>query len=238
MSTFKVSLSDRERNFCEDDAHRAEENQKDLILSTRENELDDEKPLDSGKVEAFFKSNAAKFETELKMIELGGIKLTKGDIDLIANCGAKRVQCLRLYDCVGLNDETLKLFGQRFGQSVSHLELIDKNVTDNGVRALLQSIGNLEVLHLDNGIAMLADYSGTITNMRQVWSKVNSDADLEKLSQFTVKYAPYLRSLDITLANTKDKSGKFIELLANLTGVSFIFVIAFKEFYKIHTFFS
>ncbi|KAH9406050.1 hypothetical protein TYRP_014348 [Tyrophagus putrescentiae] len=220
LTTIKVSLCDRERNFCEDDAHRTSDNRKELILCTRENELDEEKPLDEEKLSALLKADPAKNETEIKMIELGNIKLTPGAVELIANCGAKALGCLRLYDCGGLNEETLKLFGQRFGKSISHLELLGASLTEAGLRAMIASIGNLEVLHLDSAISLLADYSGTITNLRHVWSKVSGAEDLPRLSQFVVKYAPYLRHLDITLHNTKEKTGEFVKLLSGLTGLS------------------
>lgn len=222
IAIIKISLSDRERNFCEDDAHRTLNNRKDLILCTKENELDEEKPLDETKLAALFKADLTQNETEIKMIELGGIKLTSTVIDLIANCGAKRIQCLRLYDCLGLTDEVVKLFGQRFGGSITHIELVGANplLTESGVKALISSIGNLEVLHLDNAIALLAEKDGTITNMRHIWSKVNGVEDLPKMSEFTVKYAPYLRHLDITLSGTKEKTPEFIKLLGALTGVS------------------
>lgn len=227
LTAIKVSLCDRERNFCEDDAHRAADNRKELILCTRENELDEEKPLDEEKLSALLKANPAKNETEIKMLELGNVKLTPGAIELIANCGAKAINCLRLYDCAGLNEEALKLFGQRFGKSLSHLELLGASLTDAGLKAMIASIGNLEVLHLDNAIGLLADYSGTITNLRHVWSKVSGPEDLPRLSQFTVKYAPYLRHLDIVLYNTKEKTGEFIKLIGGLTGVSKVVVTVY-----------
>lgn len=222
ISTIKISLSDRERNFCEDDTHKTLNNRKELILCTKENELDEEKPLDEAKLSALLKADPAKNATEIKMIELGGLKLTPAAIDLIANCGAERIQCLRIYDCVGLTDEVVKLLGQRFGKSLSHLELVGytTSLTEAGVKAFLAAIGNLEVLHLDNAIQLLADNNGTITNLRHVWSKVNGVEELEKLSQFTTKYAPYLRHLDITLSGTKEKTPEFIKLLGSLTGVS------------------
>ncbi|KAI2806084.1 hypothetical protein BLOT_005095 [Blomia tropicalis] len=222
LTTIKVSISDRERNFCEDESHRAASNRKELILITRENELDEEKPLDEAKLSALLKADPKKNETEIKMIELGGVKLTPGSIDLIGNCGAKQVACLRLYDCVGLTDEVAKMFGQRFGKSLTHLELVGSaaTLTEEGVKALIYSIGRLEVLHLDNAISFLAKYNGTITNLRHVWSKVNGVEDLTSLSQFVVKYANYLRHLDITLSNTKDKTAEFVKLIGQLTGLT------------------
>lgn len=92
-------------------------------------------------------------------------------------------------------------------------------VTNVGLKALIESIGNLEVLHLDNAIGLLSERNGTITNLRHVWSRINGD-ELDKLSQFTVKYAPYLRHLDITMANTKEKTPEFIKILENLTGLT------------------
>lgn len=109
MDSIKVSISDRERNFCEDDAHRAANNQKELILITRENELDEEKPLDETKLATLLADNKA---AEVKCLELGGLKLTPSCIEKIANCGATKLQCLRLYDCLGLSDEVVKLFGK------------------------------------------------------------------------------------------------------------------------------
>lgn len=108
LTSIKVSLSDRERNFCEDDAHRPSTNRKELILCTRENELDEEKQLDEEKLTNLLSNNQA---AGLKCLELGGIKLTPKAIQLLADCGAKQLQCLRLYDCVGLSDEVVKLFG-------------------------------------------------------------------------------------------------------------------------------
>lgn len=100
------------------------------------------------------------------------------------------------------------------------MEILGNNslVTEAGLKALLGSIGNLEALHLDDAIALLANYSGTITNMGHVWSKININQK-DQLSQFTIKYAPYLRHLDITFSNTKEKTNEFIKLLENLTGV-------------------
>ncbi|KAJ6218161.1 hypothetical protein RDWZM_009318 [Blomia tropicalis] len=63
-------------------------------------------------------------------------------------------------------------------------------------------------------------YNGTITNLRHVWSKVNGVEDLTSLSQFVVKYANYLRHLDITLSNTKDKTAEFVKLIGQLTGLT------------------
>ncbi|UXI17510.1 ras GTPase-activating protein 1 [Sarcoptes scabiei] len=211
--SIKISLSDRERNFCEDDNHRSSSNCKELLLINKENELDEQKPLNE---DAFVKMQA----TEAICLELGGLKLTPSSIEKIGNCGATKLQCLRIYDCLGITDEAVKLFGQRFGKTITHLEMIgNSDITNAGYKALLASIGNLEVLHLDDAIGLLADYSGTITNMRHVWSRVSGD-ELEKLSQFTVKYAPYLRHLDITFNNTKEKTAEFIKLLGNLNGLT------------------
>lgn len=102
-----------------------------------------------------------------------------------------------------------------------------EGVTDEGLRGLISSIGNLEALHLDHAITFLATYSGTITNMRHIWAKLSAD-DLDKFSQFTVKYAPYLRHLDVTLINTKDKTPEFIKLIGNLIGVEFIVLNVFN----------
>lgn len=115
--------------------------------------------------------------------------------------------------------------GQRFGKNIRDLEVVGsmEGVTEDGLRALIASIGNLEALHLDQAITFLATYSGTITNMRHVWAKLAAD-DLDKFSQFTIKYAPYLRHLDLTLINTKDKTPEFIKLIGNLSGVCLILV--------------
>ncbi|KAH7640961.1 hypothetical protein HUG17_8430 [Dermatophagoides farinae] len=213
LKTIKISLSDRERNFCEDDQHRSETNLKDLILFTKENELDEQKPLDE---EKFAKLSAI----NISCLELGGLTLSSSAIKLLGDCGAQKLQCLRIYDCLNVNDEAIKLFGQRFGKTIAHLEMLgNTGVTDVGLKALISSIGNLEVLHLDNAIGLLAEHRETITNMRHVWSRINGD-ELEKLSQFTAKYAQYLRHLDITFANTKEKTPEFIRLLENLTGLT------------------
>lgn len=94
-----------------------------------------------------------------------------------------------------------------------------EGATEDGVRSLIMSIGNLEALHLDSAISLLATNSGTITNMRHVWAKLTGD-ELDKWSAFTIKYAPYLRHLDLTLMNTKEKTAEFVKLIGNLTGVS------------------
>lgn len=221
MESLKVCISERERNFCEDDTHKPSENRADLFLNTRDNELDEVKPLDEAKLAQLLTANKAALESGLKVLELGEVQLTPTAVQLIADCGAKQVKCMRFYDCSGWNDENLKLLGQRFGKSVRDLELVGPlpDVTDAGVKALLASIGNLEALHLDRAIAVLADYSGTITNLRHVWCKVASE-DMDKFSAFTVKYAPYLRHLDVTLSSTKEKTPNFVKLIANLNGVS------------------
>ncbi|KAH9420688.1 hypothetical protein DERP_001119 [Dermatophagoides pteronyssinus] len=213
LQTIKISLSDRERNFCEDDQHRAGSNLKDLILFTKENELDEQKPLNENE---FAKLSAV----NTLCLELGGLKLSSSAIKMIGDCGMQKLQCLRIYDCLGINDEAVKLFGQRFGKNIAHLEMLgNTEVTNVGLKALIESIGNLEVLHLDNAIGLLSERNGTITNLRHVWSRINGD-ELDKLSQFTVKYAPYLRHLDITMANTKEKTPEFIKILENLTGLT------------------
>lgn len=60
------------------------------------------------------------------------------------------------------------------------------SISETGIKALLSSIGNLEVLHLDNAISVLGEFSGTITNLRHVWSKVTGD-DYDRFQQFVVK---------------------------------------------------
>lgn len=233
LKSIKISLSNRERNFCEIDSHQPQANQNDLILVTKENELDEQKPLNQVK---FSELVANKQAINVLCLELGGLKLTPSAIEQIGNCGLEKLECLRIYDCLNLTDEAIKLFGkylhvflqfqpifsigQRFGKTICHLEILGNNtlVTEAGLKALLGSIGNLEALHLDDAIALLANYSGTVTNMRHVWSKININQK-DQLSQFTIKYAPYLRQLDITFSNTKEKTNEFIKLLENLTGV-------------------
>lgn len=109
LETLKICLTERERNFCEDDTHRPLKNHDDLILSTRENELDSQKPIDEKKLEALFANGAA---VKLRVLELGEIKFTPKVVELIANCGTTTLACLRLYDCIGLDDAALKLFGR------------------------------------------------------------------------------------------------------------------------------
>lgn len=105
LKTIKISLSDRERNFCEDDQHRSETNLKDLILFTKENELDEQKPMDE---EKFAKLSAI----NISCLELGGLTLSSSAIKLLGDCGAQKLQCLRIYDCLNVNDEAIKLFGK------------------------------------------------------------------------------------------------------------------------------
>lgn len=109
LKSIKISLSDRERNFCEIDSHRPETNQNDSILITKENELDEQKPINESK---FSELVANKQAINVLCLELGGLKLTTSTIEQIGNCGSEKLECLRIYDCMDLTDEAIKLFGK------------------------------------------------------------------------------------------------------------------------------
>lgn len=103
MSKLKISLTDRERNFCEDESHAVTDNHREAALI---NDADDQKPLDKTKLADLVK----KLGLDLKVVELGGLKLDNDSVGVIANSGAA-VECFRIYDCTGVTDEILKLIG-------------------------------------------------------------------------------------------------------------------------------
>ena len=104
MSKLKISVTERERNFCEDESHAVTENHTEVVLV---NDADDQKPLDKTKLAQLI----AKVSQGLTVVELGGLKLDMDSVNLIANCGAA-VECIRIYDCTGVTDEMLKLLGK------------------------------------------------------------------------------------------------------------------------------
>ncbi|XP_054163270.1 uncharacterized protein LOC128961087 [Oppia nitens] len=213
MSNLKISVTERDRNFCEEECHRCSDNHREVVLV---NDSDDQKPLDKTK----FGELINKLGKDLKVVELGGLKLDNDVIGLIANSGAA-IECIRIYDCTGVTDEILKLLGQRFSKSLIHVELIGFSngfYTNEGIKALILSIGNLEAIHIDSAIAVMASMPGTITNMKHVWSKVSGN-EKELLTQFTIKYAQYLRNLDITLSATRSETPDFVAILGNLTNL-------------------
>ena len=103
MSKLKISVTERERNFCEDESHAVTDNHTEVVLV---NDADDQKPLDKAKLTELI----GKVSKDLKVVELGGLKLDNDSVGLIANCGAA-VECIRIYDCTGVTDEILKLIG-------------------------------------------------------------------------------------------------------------------------------
>jgi hypothetical protein len=111
MTKLKISVSERERNFCEDESHAIVDNHKEVV---QVNDVEDQKPLDKTKLSDLVKQ----IGKSLIVIELGGLKLDNESIGIIANCGAN-IECIRIYDCIGLNDECLKLIGICFLNSQS-----------------------------------------------------------------------------------------------------------------------
>ncbi|CAG2164122.1 unnamed protein product [Oppiella nova] len=179
MTKLKISVTERERNFCEDESHAVTENHTEVVLV---NDTDDQKPLDKTKLADLI----GKVGKDLTVVELGGLKLDNESIGAIANSGAP-IECIRIYDCTGVTDELLKLIGQRFTKTLKHVEVLGFSsfYTNDGLKALILSIGNLEAIHLDTSIALLAEIPGTITNMKHVWSKI-SNGEKELLSQFSL----------------------------------------------------
>ncbi|CAG2109425.1 unnamed protein product [Medioppia subpectinata] len=212
MDKLKISVTERERNFCEDESHAISDNHREVVLV---NDSDDQKPLDKPKLGELI----GKVGKGLKVVELGGLKLDNESIGLIANSGAA-IECFRIYDCTGVTDELLKLIGQRFTKSLKHVELLgfSSSYTNDGLKALILSIGNLEAIHVDPAITLLAQIPGTVTNLKHVWSKIGG-GEKDLLSQFTIKYAPYLRNLDITLSGTRAETPEYVEILGNLANL-------------------
>jgi hypothetical protein len=103
MTKLKISVTERERNFCEDESHAMVDNHTEVV---QVNDAEDQKPLDKTKLSDLVKQ----IGKSLIVIELGGLKLDNESIGIIANCGAN-IECIRIYDCIGLNDESLKLIG-------------------------------------------------------------------------------------------------------------------------------
>jgi len=103
MTKLKISVTERERNFCEDETHAITDNHIEVV---QVNDAEDQKPLDKTKLADLLKQVGQ----SLKVLELGGLKLDNESIALIANCGAS-IECIRIYDCIGINDESLKLLG-------------------------------------------------------------------------------------------------------------------------------
>jgi hypothetical protein len=103
MTKLKISVTERERNFCEDESHAVTENHTEVVLV---NDTDDQKPLDKTKLADLI----GKVGKDLTVVELGGLKLDNESIGAIANSGAP-IECIRIYDCTGVTDELLKLIG-------------------------------------------------------------------------------------------------------------------------------
>jgi hypothetical protein len=107
MFKLKISYIERERNFCEEDSHSIVYNHPEVI---NVDDSEDQKPIDKEKLkEMLQKMNGQK----LAVLELGGLKVDFELIDLIASHNSG-VECIRIYDCIGVTDECLKIIGNHF----------------------------------------------------------------------------------------------------------------------------